>query len=119
MSPVAWLRGYRRDWLAKDIVGGIAAGAVVIPQAMAYATIADLPVQVGLYTCMVPMAIYALIGGSRTLSFSTTSTVALLTGSTRVAVGVSGNGTDLARDLAALTLLWQRSTRTGLGEVSN
>jgi high affinity sulfate transporter 1 len=105
MAPVAWLRDYRRDWLAKDIVGGIAAGAVVIPQAMAYATIADLPVQVGLYTCMVPMVVYALIGGSRTLSVSTTSTVALLTGSTLVAAGVAGNGTDPAGDLAALTLL--------------
>ena len=41
---------------------------MVIPQAMAYATIADLPPQVGLYTCMVPMAVYVVLGGSRTLS---------------------------------------------------
>lgn len=39
--------GYRRQWLAPDIVGGISAGAVVRPQAMASATIANLPVQVG------------------------------------------------------------------------
>ena len=71
-----WLRGYDRAWLAKDLVGGLAAGAVVIPQAMAYATIANLPIEVGLYTCMVPMAVYALLGGSRTLSVSTTSTIA-------------------------------------------
>jgi MFS superfamily sulfate permease-like transporter len=62
-----WLRGYNRTWLSRDIVGGLAAGAVVIPQAMAYATVADLPVEVGLYTCMVLMAVYALLGGSRTL----------------------------------------------------
>ena len=49
--PVAgWLQGYERRWLNMDVVGGLAAGAVVIPQAMAYATIAGLPVQVGLYT---------------------------------------------------------------------
>ena len=42
----------------KDLVGGLAAGAVVIPQAMAYATIADLSVEVGLYTCMLPMVVY-------------------------------------------------------------
>jgi sulfate permease, SulP family len=100
-----WLRGYDRSWLAKDVLSGLAAGAVVIPQAMAYATIADLPVEVGLYTCMVPMAVYALLGGSRTLSVSTTSTVAILTGSTLVAAGVAANAEDPARTLAALTLL--------------
>jgi SulP family sulfate permease len=39
-----WRRGYDRAWLSRDIVSGLAAGAVVIPQAMAYATVADLPV---------------------------------------------------------------------------
>ncbi len=54
---------------------------MVIPQAMAYATIAGLPVEVGLYTCMLPMLVYALLGGSRSLSISTTSTIAILTAS--------------------------------------
>jgi MFS superfamily sulfate permease-like transporter len=104
--PLAtWVRGYDRAWLSKDIVGGLAAGAVVIPQAMAYATIADLPVEVGLYTCMVPMVVYALVGGSRTLSVSTTSTVAILTGSTLLAAGVASGSYEPARDLAMLTLL--------------
>jgi len=80
-----WLRTYHRDWVRADVLAGIAAGMVVVPQAMAYATIADLPVQVGLYTCMVPMAVYALVGGSRILSVSTTSTIATLTASTLVA----------------------------------
>ena len=98
--------GYRRAWLGKDLVGGLAAGAVVIPQAMAYATIADLPAQVGLYTCMVPMAVYALLGGSRTLSVSTTSTIAVLTGSTLLAAGVAAGARTTRRGrLATLTLL--------------
>ena len=42
-----WLRGYDRAWLSRDVVAGLAAGAVVIPQAMAYATIAGLPVEWG------------------------------------------------------------------------
>jgi sulfate permease, SulP family len=50
VPSIGWLRAYDRAWLSHDVVGGLAAGAVVIPQAMAYATIADLPVQVGLYT---------------------------------------------------------------------
>ncbi len=105
VPSATWIPHYRRKWLAKDLVGGLAAGAVVIPQAMAYATIADLPVEVGLYTCMVPMVVYALLGGSRTLSVSTTSTVALLTGSTLIAAGVAAEGTDPVGDLAMLTLL--------------
>ena len=66
------LVGYRRTWLRADLVAGLSAGAVVIPQAMAYATIADMPVQIGIYTCMLPMLVYALLGGSRTASVSTT-----------------------------------------------
>jgi Sulfate permease family len=105
VPSIGWLRAYDRAWLSHDLVGGLAAGAVVIPQAMAYATIADLPIQVGLYTCMVPMVVYALLGGSRTVSVSTTSTVAVLTGSTLIAAGVAAQAEDPAGDLAMLTLL--------------
>jgi MFS superfamily sulfate permease-like transporter len=108
IPAIGWLRTYRRTWLRADVVGGITAGLVVVPQAMAYATIADLPVQVGLYTCMVPMAVYALVGGSRVLSVSTTSTIATLTASTLVAAGVAAESanTDEALDsLATLVLL--------------
>ena len=99
------LRSYHRAWLAKDLVGGLATGAVVVPQAMAYATIAGLPIEVGLYTCMVPMAVYALLGGSRTLSVSTTSTVAVLTASTLLAADVASDSDYPVRDLATLTVL--------------
>ena len=56
--PIAdWLFSYQKDWLRPDIIAGLTTAAVVIPKAMAYATIAGLPVQVGLYTALVPMAI--------------------------------------------------------------
>ena len=51
---------------------------MVIPKAMAYATIAGLPAEVGLYTALIPMVIYAILGTSRPLSFSTTPTIAIL-----------------------------------------
>ena len=86
------LHDYRRSWLRADVLAGLAAGCVVIPQAMAYATIADLPVEVGLYTCMLPMLAYALLGGARALSVSTTSTIAVLVASTLA--GLSGRDTD-------------------------
>jgi sulfate permease, SulP family len=80
--PIAsWLRGYRPEWLGKDVLAGATSAAVVIPQAMAYATVAGLPLQHGLYCALVPMAVYALLGTSRPLSVSTTSTISLLTAS--------------------------------------
>ena len=76
---LGWLPGYSREWLRFDVLAGITAAAVVIPKAMAYATIAGLPVEVGLYTAFIPMVIYVILGTSRPLSVSTTSTIAILT----------------------------------------
>jgi sulfate permease, SulP family len=64
--------------LRLDLVAGLTAAAVVLPKAMAYATVAGLPVAVGLYTAFVPMIIYALLGSSRVLSVSSTTTLAIL-----------------------------------------
>ncbi|WP_168443066.1 SulP family inorganic anion transporter [Microbacterium sp. K35] len=99
------LDGYRRGWVTGDVVAGLAAGAVVVPQAMAYATIANLPVQVGLYTCIVPMLVYAVLGGSRAMSVSTTSTIATLTATTLVSAGVAAGSDDALGSLMMLTLL--------------
>lgn len=99
------LVGYRKAWLRADVVAGVSAGAVVIPQAMAYATIANLPVQIGLYTCMVPMIVYALLGGSRTASVSTTSTIATLTASTLIGAGIAAGSDDALSALTTLTLM--------------
>jgi sulfate permease, SulP family len=73
-----WVSGYRREWLRPDVVAGLTTAAVAIPKAMAYATIAGLPVQVGLYTAFLPMLIYALLGTSRPLSVTSTTTIAIL-----------------------------------------
>lgn len=73
--------------LRLDIIAGLTAAAVVLPKAMAYATVAGLPVSVGLYTAFVPMVIYALFGSSRVLSVSSTSTLAILV-STQLAMTV-------------------------------
>nr|CRL55521.1 sulfate ABC transporter [Mycolicibacterium fortuitum subsp. fortuitum DSM 46621 = ATCC 6841 = JCM 6387]CRL71399.1 sulfate ABC transporter [Mycolicibacter nonchromogenicus] len=85
---------YQREWLRADIVAGLAAGAVIIPQAMAYATVAHMPVQFGLYTCMLPLVVYAFIGGSRTTSVTTTSTIATLSASTMVGAGIAAGSSD-------------------------
>lgn len=98
------LHGYQREWLRPDIIAGLTAAAVVIPKAMAFATIAGLPVQVGLYTALVPMVVYALLGTSRPLSVSTTTTIAILTGAAlgTVAQGAGGNLLVAAATLAVM-----------------
>src|SRR3954466_4497512 len=87
-----------------DILAGLTAAAVVVPKALAYATIAGLPVQVGLYTASVPMVIYALLGTSRPLSVSTTTTLAILTGAELGRVA-PGGGAELITASATLAVL--------------
>ena len=100
-----WMASYRRDWLQADIVAGLTTGAVIIPKAMAYAMIVGLPVQVGLYTALIPMMIYAMLGTSRVLSVSTTTTVAILTAAQLGQVVPNGDPSALLRASATLTLL--------------
>ena len=100
-----WLASYRRDWLRPEIVAGLTTGAVIIPKAMAYAMMAGLPVQVGLYTALLPMLIYAVLGTSRVLSVSTSTTLATLTAAQLAQVAPNGEHTVVLRALATLTLL--------------
>jgi len=100
-----WLVSYRRDWLRSEIVAGFTTGAVVIPKAMAYAMMAGLPVQVGLYTALLPMLIYAVLGTSRVLSVSTSTTLAILTAVQLAQVVPNGEHTVVLHALATLTLL--------------
>src|SRR5271167_2104142 len=102
---LGWMPGYQKDWLRPDVIAGLTAAAVVIPKAMAYATIAGLPVQVGLYTALVPMAIYALMGSSRPLSVSTTATIAVLTATELGEVVPGGDPSSLLRASVMLTLM--------------
>ena len=99
---IEWLAGYQADWLRFDFIAGLITAAVVIPKAMAYATVAGLPVEVGLYTAFVPVLIYAVLGSSRTLSVSSTTTLGILTGAELSLVVPSGN---LAELLSATTTL--------------
>jgi high affinity sulfate transporter 1 len=85
-----------------DVVAGLTAAAVVLPKAMAYASVAGLPVAVGLYTALVPMVIYALLGTSRVLSVSSTTTLAILAGTQ---LGLAVPDGDPARLLAATATL--------------
>ncbi len=88
-----------------DVVAGLTAAAVVLPKAMAYATVAGLPVSVGLYTAFVPMIVYALLGTSRVLSVSSTTTLGILTGTQLGLVVPDGDPAKLITATATLTAL--------------
>ncbi len=88
-----------------DVVAGMTAAAVVLPKAMAYATVAGLPVAVGLYTAFVPMIAYGLLGSSRVLSVSSTTTLAILTASNLALVVPDGDPLRLMTATATLTAL--------------
>jgi SulP family sulfate permease len=100
-----WAFGYQKDWLRYDVIAGLVTAAVVIPKAMAYATIAGLPVQVGLYTALIPMVIYALVGTSCPLSVSTTTTLAILAGAEFSLVAPNSDLASMMRASATLTLM--------------
>jgi SulP family sulfate permease len=100
-----WLTKYQRDWFAPDLAAGLTAAAVVIPKAMAYATVAGLPVQVGLYTACIPPLVYAMLGTSRNLSFTTTTTIAILAAAAIGAAVSSGPGVSLVTATATLSVL--------------
>ena len=77
----AWLRGYRPAWLAGDLTAGVIVTVMLIPQSLAYALLAGLPPEVGLYASILPIVAYALLGSSMTLAVGPVAVVSLMTAS--------------------------------------
>ncbi|MEX2627309.1 MAG: sulfate permease, partial [Ilumatobacteraceae bacterium] len=101
MPLPGWLRGYRRDDLRPDLTAGLTVGAMLVPQGMAYAQLAGLPPQVGLYSVTLPLLAYALIGSSRQLAVGPVAVVSLLTASALAPIAAAGT----AEYVAAAALL--------------
>ena len=74
-----WLRTYRRSELASDLLAGVIVTIMLIPQSLAYALLAGLPPQVGLYASILPLVAYAIFGSSRTLAVGPVAVVSLMT----------------------------------------
>jgi high affinity sulfate transporter 1 len=86
---LAWIRSYDRSWLSFDAIAGLTLWGLVVPEAMAYAGIAGLPPQAGLYTLAISLLVYALLGTSRHLHVGATSATAALLASSVVAALVA------------------------------
>jgi MFS superfamily sulfate permease-like transporter len=103
--PAQWLPTYQTQWLPRDLIAGVTLAAYAVPVAMAYASLAGLPPQSGIYCYLLGGVLYALFGTSRQLAIGPTSAISLLVG---VTVAGMANGdpvrwTSIA-ELAALVV---------------
>lgn len=78
LPPVRWLSGYQAAWLPGDVVAGVTLAAYAIPVSLAYASLAGLPPQVGIYGYLLGGLGYALLGSSRQLAVGPTSAISLM-----------------------------------------
>ncbi|MFT4825491.1 MAG: SulP family sulfate permease [Cryomorphaceae bacterium] len=104
-----WLQGYNRDVLRSDLLSGLTIAAMLIPQSMGYALVAGLPAEYGLYACIVPPVLYALLGTSNKISMGPVAldSILILTGLSAIAEPGSDNYLELAVGLTFLVGLIQ------------
>lgn len=108
-----WGLHYRREDLAGDVIAGVIAAIMLIPQSMAYALLAGVPVQVGLYASILPLMLYAVLGTSRVLSVGPVAIVALLTANALSPLAAANTSTYLA--LAIVLALLVGLIQLGMG----
>ena len=101
--PAQWLASYQRAWLPRDAVAGVTLAAYAIPVSLAYATLAGLPPQYGIYCYLAGGLLYALFGSSRQLAVGPTSAISMLVGAT--IAGMAAGDPARWADIAALTAL--------------
>jgi SulP family sulfate permease len=104
LPALAWATDYNRGFLASDLLAAVIVTIMLIPQSLAYALLAGLPAEMGLYASILPLIVYALLGSSRTLSVGPVAVVSLMTAT---AVGnVAQAGTiDYATAAIAMALM--------------
>jgi SulP family sulfate permease len=94
---LSWLPGYRKEWLAADAVAGLSVWALLVPQGLAYATIAGVPVQYGLYTAFAALIAYAIFGTSRQMVQGPSAAVAAVSAASVAGIiGTAALGTNEA-----------------------
>jgi sulfate permease, SulP family len=101
--PARWLPRYRAAWLGRDALAGITLAAYAIPVSLAYASLAGLPPQAGIYCYLVAGIPYALFGSSSRLAIGPTSAISLVVGTT--VAGMAGGDPGRRAQIAAVTAL--------------
>ncbi|MCP8690490.1 SulP family inorganic anion transporter [Marinobacterium sedimentorum] len=113
-----WLPQYRRDSLASDLLAAVIVTIMLIPQSLAYALLAGLPAEAGLYASILPLIAYAVFGTSRTLAVGPVAVVSLMTAAVAGQVALQGsigyiNATVLLALISGLMLLAMGLLRLG------
>jgi SulP family sulfate permease len=101
--PAKWFSEYRAGWLTQDVVAGVTLAAYAVPVSLAYATLAGVPPENGIYCYLAGGLFYALFGTSRQLAVGPTSAISMLVGAT--VVGMAAGDPVLRTEIAALTAL--------------
>jgi SulP family sulfate permease len=91
LPVLGWLPAYRREWIASDVLAGLALWAVMVPEGMAYAGIVGVPPIMGLYTIVPPLVAYALLGTSRLLVVGPDTATGLISALTVGAIAAQGS----------------------------
>ena len=103
---LGWLPRYERRWLPADALAGLSVWALLVPQSLAYATLAGVPVQYGLYTAFAALLMYPVFGTSRQLAEGPSAAVCAVVAATITPlVGAAALGTDAAAPYAAALAL--------------
>jgi high affinity sulfate transporter 1 len=93
---IGWITTYQRAWLRDDVVSGVVVGAIMIPVAMAYAQMAGVPPQQGLYSAILGMMVYGIFATSRHMKVTTSSTMSIMSIAVVAPLVASGFGSYLA-----------------------
>lgn len=98
---LVWGRDYNRDTLTNDLVAAVIVTIMLIPQSLAYALLAGLPPEIGLYASVAPLVLYAVFGTSRALAVGPVAVVSLMTGAAIANLGLTDPGEMI---VAAITM---------------
>ncbi len=104
LPALKWLPHYERKWLSNDLVAGLSVWALLVPQGIAYSSIAGVPPQYGLYTALAALIGYAIFGTSKQLVTGPSATVAAVSFTVISLLGVAPNSPDWITATASLAL---------------
>ena len=104
LPALAWISGYNERVLARDLTASGVLIASMVPQALAFAMVAGVPVQIGLYSAILPAVVYALLGTGRTLSVGPVAIVSILS-ATAIKEATATLNTGAVETMVTLTVL--------------
>ncbi|KAJ9084781.1 Sulfate permease 2 [Entomophthora muscae] len=104
LPSLEWLPKYNRRWLVGDLIAGLTVGLMVVPQSLAYAKLANLPVVYGLYASFMGTIVYSFTGTCREIAIGPAAVLLLLVGSVASKVGQGHGDVPVAHIAVAINL---------------